>query len=91
MPTRLIPLLLLLAAAPAIAQSRIATVQNSPFVPGTARAYDAEGNFVATIRDSPFIAGERRVYDASGDYSGIELRDSPFVDGDVDVYDYSDE
>lgn len=84
---------MLLLALPAAAQQqpRVATVRDSPFVAGTARAYDAEGKFVATIRESPFLPGERRLYDADGAYTGIELRDSPFLEGSTNVYGGDDE
>lgn len=82
---------MLILALPAGAQQRGGTVRNSPFVAGTARAYDADGTFVATIRESPFLPGERRIYDANGADTGIELRDSPFLEGSTNVYGDRDE
>lgn len=88
--TAVLGIILVLAAAvaPAIAQpSRVATVEASPFVPGTSRAYDASGRFVGSIVESPFVRGQSRVYDAAGAPTGIEPRENPFLSRRIDVYD----
>jgi hypothetical protein len=76
-----------LLASPALAQSRVGSVRESPFVPGEARIYDERGDLIGTARENPFIPGRTDLYDATGQPTGIELRENPFEADRVDVYD----
>ena len=75
---RTVVVLLLSLSAPAAAQTRVGTVQQSPFAPDTSRIYDNQGNLVGTARDNAFIPGRTDVYDAQGRSTGIEVQPNAF-------------
>ena len=79
--------LFMLFAAPAAAQTRVGSVHESPFSPGTSRIYDTSGDLVGTARENAFRPGETDLYDAEGKPTGIEVRDNAFDPTRSDVLD----
>jgi hypothetical protein len=84
---RSVILLLLILAAPVAAQSRVGSVQASPFSPGTSRLYDDQGQVVGTARENAFIPGRVDLYDRDGQATGVEIRDNAFAPDRRDVID----
>ena len=84
---RTVVVLLLSLSAPAAAQTRVGTVQQSPFAPDTSRIYDNQGNLVGTARDNAFIPGRTDVYDSQGRSTGIEIQPNAFDPSRRDVLD----
>jgi hypothetical protein len=80
----------LLLTAPALAQTRITTMRESAFSPGTYRAYDNSGHVVAEARDSAFVPGTVNVYGPTGDPTGVQIRQNVFDPAQQDVIDQHD-
>jgi len=78
--------ILVALAAPLVAQPRVGSVRQSPFIPGTSRLYDADGKFVGTARQNPFLEDRIDLYDSTGRATGF-LRENPFDPTRIDVFD----
>lgn|SRR5262245_11913816 len=85
---KLLAFMVVLIAAPSLAQPRVGSVRQSPFIAGEARIYDQKGDFIGTARDNPFIPGRTDLYDSTGRSTGIELRENPFDPDRSDVFDH---